>query len=865
MKPFPDKYQQDKAEADWRARWAASSAFKWKSQATAPTDYVIDTPPPTVSGTLHVGHVYSYTQADIIARYFRMSGRNVLYPIGWDDNGLPTERLVEKVKKVRGGAMQRDAFVALCREVIPTYEDQFRELFSRLALSVDWTREYQTISNESRTVSQLSFLDLHRKGLVERRLEPTLWDPADRTAIAQAEVDEIERQGLLNHIPFQVEGGGEAVIATTRPELLAACGALMIHPQHPRAGELLGRRAISPLYKVALPIVADDKVDPEKGTGIVMCCTFGDVMDIQWWRAHKLPLRVIVDRDGRLKGDLPIGTEAWPSLDPEAARTVVEALKGLKAEKARDAIIKILKDKGLVYKQEPTNQMIPVAERSGAPLEIIVTAQWFIKTLDFKSEILAKGREIVWHPDYMRQRFESWVDGLKWDWAISRQRHFGVPFPVWYSKRPGEEGRILVAPPDALPVDPTIDLPKGYAAHEVERETDVMDTWATSSVTPQLVTRTINDSLGLDHAAHRRLFPMALRPQSHEIIRTWAFYTIVKALHHEQTIPWRDIAISGWCLASDGSKMSKSKGDIIDPVRLLNEYGADAVRYWTGNSRLGNDTVLSVNTLQKGKRLITKLWNAAKLAHMALERAPMRPLSPKADLQSGIICHGIDRWLLGHLSEVVAGATEAFEAYEYAQALRITEDFFWHIYCDNYLEMVKSRVGFTGEPNAEQRSALHTLHHATGTIIRLLAPFIPFVTDTLYEIFEDGGSRPDDTIHACGQWPRSEDHVDRSLSREPGDALVELVAAARKVKSDLEVSLRAPVASLTICPGNAELTVDQIRRLVGATSEDLRLMLNAKALAWADDLPRDQPNALSPDESFRVSLLMAEPEKVADR
>jgi valyl-tRNA synthetase len=865
MKPFPEKYQPDKAEVEWRARWAASSAFRWKPQAPGSTDYVIDTPPPTVSGTLHVGHVYSYTQADIIARYFRMSGRNVLYPIGWDDNGLPTERLVEKVKKVRGGAMQRDAFVALCREVIPTYEDQFRQLFSRLALSVDWTREYQTISNESRAVSQLSFLDLYRKGLVERRLEPTLWDPADRTAIAQAEVDEITRQGVLNYIPFQVEGGGEAVIATTRPELLAACGALMIHPQHLRAAELLGRRAISPVYKVVLPIVADDKVDPEKGTGIVMCCTFGDVTDIQWWRTHRLPLRIIVDRDGRLKGDLPIGSEAWPSLDPEAARATVEALKGLKAEKARDAIVKILKDKSLLHRQEPTKQVIPVAERSAAPLEIIVTAQWFIRTLDFKNEILAKGREIAWHPDHMRQRFESWVDGLKWDWAISRQRHFGVPFPVWYSKRSGEQGRVLVASPESLPVDPTIDLPEGYDAHEVERETDVMDTWATSSVTPQLVTRTINDTLGLDHAVHHRLFPMALRPQAHEIIRTWAFYTIVKALHHEQTIPWRNIAVSGWCLASDGSKMSKSKGNIIDPVKLLNEYGSEAVRYWTGTSRLGNDTVLSVNTLQKGKRLITKLWNAAKLTHMALERAPVRPLSPKADVQSGIICHDIDRWLLGHLSQLVGNATEAFEAYEYAQALRVAEDFFWHIYCDNYLEMVKSRIGFTGEPTPEQRSALHTLHHATGTVIRLLAPFIPFVTDTLYEIFEEGRGTPDDTIHACGQWPKSEDQVDRGLSRELGDALLEIVAAARKVKSDLEASLRAPVTSLTIGPGNTVLTVDQISRLIGGTSEDLRLMLNAKTLTWADAPPKDQPNALSPDERFHVSLLMAESRKVADR
>jgi valyl-tRNA synthetase len=603
-------------------------------------------------------------------------------PDGWDDNGLPTERLVEKIEKVRGGEMQPDAFVALCREVIPEYEDQVRELFSRLALSVDWTREYQTISNESRTVSQLSFLDRYHKGLVERRLEPTLWDPAGRTAIAQAEVDEIERQGMLNYIPFAVEGGGEAMVATTRPELLGACAALIVHPQHSRASELFGRRAITPLYKVPVPIVANDKVDLEKGTGIVMCCTFGDVTDIQWWRAHKLPLRVIVDQNGRLKGDLPIGTDAWPTLEPDAAKIALEALKGLKAEKAREAIIKTLSEKGLLRKQEPTWQTVPVAERSGAPLEIIVTAQWFIKTLKFKDEILAKGRQIAWHPDYMRQRFESWVEGLKWDWAISRQRHFGVPFPVWYSKRPGEEGLILVATPQSLPVDPMRDLPEGYAAEEVEAEIDVMDTWATSSVTPQLVTSTINNELGLDHAAHRRLFPMALRPQSHEIIRTWAFYTIVKALHHQQTVPWRNIAISGWCLASDGSKMSKSKGNIIDPVKLLNEHGSDAIRYWTATSRLANDAVLSVNTLRKGKRVVTKLWNAAKLAHIALERTKIEPRSPQADAASGNICHDIDRWLLGHLAEVVGKATEAFESYEYAQALRPAEDFLWHIHCD---------------------------------------------------------------------------------------------------------------------------------------------------------------------------------------
>ena len=507
--------------------------------------------------------------------------------------------------------------------------------------------------------------------------------------------------------------------------------------------------------------------------------------------------------------------------------------------------------------QEHTRQVIPVAERSGTPLEIIVAAQWFIRTLEFKDQFLAKGREIVWHPEQMRQRFESWVQALKWDWAISRQRHFGVPFPVWYSKRRGESGRILVSPPERLPVDPTIDLPDGYSAEDVEPETDVMDTWATSSVTPQLVTRTINDDFGLDRPTHRRLFPMTLRPQSHEIIRTWAFYTIVKAFHHEGNIPWRHIAISGWCLASDGTKMSKSRGNIIDPIRLLNDYGADAVRYWTGTSRLGHDTVLSVNTLQQGKRLVTKLWNAAKLAHIALYQTQLRPHSPKADIEAGIIRHPLDKWLLGHLAEVVKGATDAFEDYEYAQALRLTEEFFWHIHCDNYLEMVKSRVGPSVRRNAEHLSALHTLHHATLTIIRLFAPFIPFVTGTLHDIFEGA---VDDTVHARGKWPRLADHADPQLDRNLGDAFVEIVSAGRKVKSDLAVSLRSPVTTLTISPGNGDMEVEQIRGLLGGTSEDLRLMLNANVLTWSEIVPHGQPNALSPDERFRVGLQMAQPE-----
>ena len=856
MKEFPKKYKPAEAEAACTERWAQDEAFRWDQSAPAGRDYVIDTPPPTVSGTLHVGHVYSYTQADIMARYMRMSGRNVLYPIGWDDNGLPTERLVEKVKKVRGGAMPREDFVALCREVIPEYEQQFRDLFTRLALSVDWSREYQTISDESRTVSQLSFIDLYRKGLLERRMEPTLWDPADRTAIAQAEVEEIEREGKLNHIPFEIEGGGEpAVIATTRPELIGGCGALMIHPDHPRAGELIGKRAITPLYSVPVPILAEDTVDPEKGTGIVMCCTFGDVTDIQWWRTHKLPLRLVIDQAGKMAEALPIGTGDWPTLDAEQAEATVKALAGLKAAKAKEAILEMLQERGLVLKQETTHQVIPVAERSGAPLEIIVTPQWFIRTLDFKDQILAKGREIEWKPDYMRQRFESWVEGLKWDWSISRQRHFGVPLPVWYSRRAGEEGKILVADPDQLPVDPTTDLPAGYAADEVERENDVMDTWATSSVSPQLVTRTVSDELGLDHEAHSRLFPMSLRPQAHEIIRTWAFYTIVKALHHQNDVPWRTIAISGWCLAGDGEKMSKSKGNVVDPIKLLDEYGSDVVRYWTGTSRLGHDTVLSQNTLQQGKRLVNKLWNAVKLAHFALTDAggAVEITTPKGDIESGAVSHPLDRWLLSKLGDTVRRATEAFEAYEYAQALRTIEDFFWRTYCDNYLEIVKRRTRFEGAPEAEQRSALITLAHASDALTRLFAPFLPYVTDVLHDIMAGTGEAHVRTIHARGSWPSLEDQAGTGLFAKQGEAFVAILAGARKVKSELQVSPKAPVETLAILSDGAE----SVDALIGPTAGDLAAVMSASEVTLAEEAPAGATSAMSPeDERFTIALVM---------
>lgn len=855
MSIFDQKYDFRAAETSLLASWADSPVYKWDESVAAELDYVIDTPPPTVSGTLHVGHVYSYTQADIIARFFRMHGRNVLYPIGWDDNGLPTERLVEKIKKVRGGNMAREEFVALCREVIPEYEDQFRDLFSRLGLSVDWSREYQTISDESRAVSQLSFLDLFEKGVLERRLEPTLWDPADRTAIAQSEVEDMERVGLLNTLAFGLEDGGSIEIATTRPELLGGCGALMIHPDHPKAKDLVGKRAISPLYGALVPIIADDGVDPEKGTGVVMCCTFGDVTDINWWRTHKLPLRLVVDEAGKMLETLTIGDANWPVTDADAANKVVAALAGLKIAKAREAIIEMLKDSGDLKEQKETDQVIPIAERSGFPLEIIVTPQWFIKTLDFKDELLAKGREVNWHPANMRQRFESWVNGLKWDWAISRQRHFGVPLPVWYSKRPGEEGKILLPTKDQLPVDPLKDAPEGYTVDEVTPEKDVFDTWATSSVSPQIISRTISAENGYDHDLHKRVFPMAMRPQAHEIIRTWAFYTIVKSLHHQNEVPWRDICISGWCLAADGTKMSKSKGNIVNPIKMLDENGSDIVRYWTGTSRLGNDTSLSPNTLKQGKRLVNKLWNAAKLAESSFVGGIPAAGTPIEDIEAGTITHPLDLWLLGRLSDTVTKATTNMEKYEYANAFRAAEDFFWSDFCDNYLELVKYRVRDIGAaPSAEERSAQHTLLHTVRAVLRLFAPLMPYVTETISPAFALPGDAAEG-IHARGNWPKAADLPAPATNSDLGQAVVETVAGMRKVKSNLGVSMRTEVTTLHVWP--LEGDADALAKLVEPATRDLLETSTAHEIVFAKPTDADVPTAEAPAGTLNVALVIA--------
>ncbi|HLY54660.1 MAG TPA: valine--tRNA ligase [Stellaceae bacterium] len=794
----PKQYDFAATEAKWREAWAASPVFAWDPAAPRDQSYVIDTPPPTVSGYLHIGHVYSYTQTDLLARFQRMSGKNVFYPMGFDDNGLPTERLVEKRRNIRASDMTREEFIAICEAEVAEAEEDFRSLIRGIALSVDWSLEYRTISPLSRRISQLSVLDLFEKGHLYRTLQPTLWDPADRTALAQAEVTEKEDHGTMWRVAFDRAEGGTVEIGTTRPELMAACVALLVHPDHPRAGELVGGTAVTPLFRVEVPIIADERVDPEKGTGVVMCCTFGDTTDIEWWRDHGLPTRVIVTREGRI-GDLSgIGGAGWPSRDADSARRAAARLEGLKVKAAREMMATLLAEDGRIVASEPVTRMVPSAERSGAPLEILVTPQWFVHVLDKKDALIAKGRQIEWHPEYMRQRFEIWTENLKWDWCISRQRFFGVPFPFWYSKRAGEEGRIIPAHPDDLPVNPLVDLPRGYVRDEVEPDPDVMDTWATSSVSPQLNSHGISAEHPVDPVRHAKLFPADLRPQAHEIIRTWAFYTILKSHLHEGKAPWHDVAVSGWCLAPDRQKMSKSKGNSIEPHDLLEKWGADVVRYWTATSRLGLDTAFSEDVLKIGKRLQTKLWNAARFTMLQLGEFGGTPTSPAADAADGIITEPLDRWILSRLARTVDTATVHFRDFDYADALAAVERFFWADLCDNYLELVKGRsYGEVGGETA-RRSACHTLWHALETVLRLFAPVMPHLTEELYATHFPGRSAGLGSVHARGAWPKTADQLIDEAAEASGAAATAVLAAVRKWKSERKLSIKAPIAVLTI-------------------------------------------------------------------
>lgn len=846
MKTLPKNYDHKEREKHWQEHWVSAGTYHFHDDQPRDQTFVIDTPPPTVSGVLHMGHIFSYTQADFVARYQRMSGKDVFYPMGFDDNGLPTERLVEKTKNVRGSAMPRADFVTLCREVVKDAEDEFRRLFKSTALSVDWRQEYQTINNDVQKLSQASFVDLFKKEQAYRDFRPTYWDWVDQTAIASAEIEEKELPGYQCTIPFGLmpkaawdkgERPGfdsleKVQVMTTRPELLGACVALLCHPDD--KNKLEGKVAISPLFNVVVPIGFDEKVDKEKGTGFVMCCSWGDDTDKEWIAKYGFAWRPFLGMDGRLhseitgegkdtkisfragKGDFSITSAN--ALDISKTAEVFRALENSKLirdikneNSAKGKALKLLDEAGLLLpmgeKQEKIvakTQMVKCAERSGTPIEIIPTHQWFVRIVDKKDELLAKGAACTWYPEYMRIRLNQWIEGLKEDWCISRQRFFGVPFPVWYSKRAGEEGKILYADFDQLPVDPMVDLPKGYKRDEVTADVDVMDTWATSSISPQLNSKGICDGFAIDAKRHAKLFPADIRPQAHEIIRTWAFYTIVKAHLHQNTIPWKNVMISGWCLAADKTKMSKSKGNVVTPVALIEDKGSDAVRYWASTSRLGTDTAFSEELLKIGKKLVTKLWNASNFASLNLSKLTGKPSTAAEDTKKGLITETLDLWILSRLSQCIKKATQQFEIFEYCDARVSIEDFFWNDFCDNYLELVKARAygeseGTLPKPTpAAQQSALYTIYHCLEALLRLFAPFVPHVTEELYSHIFDEQYVKTGSVHSRGMWPKAEQYPYDAAAELSGMACVDVLNVIRKAKSEANVSIKYPVAEVQV-------------------------------------------------------------------
>ena len=818
---FKDKLDIPEIEAKWQKIWNASDIYKWDSTKSKEEIFSIDTPPPTVSGELHMGHVFSYTQVDFIARFQRMSGKSVFYPIGFDDNGLPTERLVEKVKKIRAKDLSREEFIKVCEEVVLETEEKFRNIYKSLGLSFDWEQEYQTISSKSRKLSQMSFIDLYNKRKIIRKFGPSFWDVIDQTAIAQAENVDKEQTGILNDIKFKTVNGEEIVIATTRPEMLPACVAIFYHPNDDRYQHLKNTRAIVPFFNNQVPILPDEDVEQEKGTGLVMCCTFGDIQDIEWWRKHKLNTIECIDLHGKMKN--------------------ADFLNGLKIKEARELVIEKLKSERLLLNQNEVVQNVKCAERSGGILEIIPTYQWYIEVLPYKADLHRKNDECNWHPKFMKDRLSSWIDGLNQDWCISRQRYFGVPFPVWYSKRKGEEGKILVANVAKLPVDPYVDLPDGYTRQEVKPETDVMDTWATSALTPQLSSHGISEDFMLDKDRHNKLFPYDLRPQAHEIIRTWAFGTLVKSFFHQGSIPWKNLMISGWCLASDKSKMSKSKGNVVTPEKLIKDQGADVIRYWASSSKLGMDIVYSDQIFKIGKKLVTKLWNAGKFVDFHINGSDRRINFLKDDINNGAIFCDLDLWIISSLYKVVENATNSFKNYEYCDARVFVENFFWNNFCDNYLELVKTRVYDEENKNPkEKKSAILTLNYVFNTLLKLFAPYMPHVTEELNSILY---GKNNEMVNQINIWPKLDDFYYSADSLSIGTHVLNILELVRKYKSTKEFSLRSEIDKIHFSGKEIELSA----------LLDLKNACNSKEMKYLDNI--EQPDLRSNCDKYSILVL----------
>jgi valyl-tRNA synthetase len=806
----PDKVGVEGLEAKWGPSWDSLGTYSFDKSAAKESIYSIDTPPPTVSGSLHVGHVFSYTHTDLIARYQRMTGKEVYYPMGWDDNGLPTERRVQNFYGVRcdptlayqdgfvppfeGGdgksskaadqiPISRRNFIELCEKLTLEDEKHFEALWRQLGLSIDWSQTYQTISPDAQAVSQKAFLNNLARGEAYQAMAPTLWDVTFRTAVAQAELEDRDQPGAYHRIGFDGPDG-KIFIETTRPELIPACVALVAHPDDERYQPMFGKTVKTPLFGVEVPVLAHHLAQKDKGSGIAMICTFGDVTDVIWWRELDLPNRAILGWDGRIISEAP------DVISDAKGKEIFAQLAGKTVFSAKQTIVELLQQSGdMIGEPKPITHPVKFFEKGDKPLEIVSTRQWYIRNggrdQALREKLIALGKGLKFHPDFMRVRYENWVNGLTGDWLISRQRFFGVPIPVWYQLDADgnpDFDKVLTPNAAALPVDPSTDTPEGFT--ESQRgvpngfigEVDIMDTWATSSLTPQLAGGWIADP-----EKYAKVFPFDLRPQGQDIIRTWLFSTVLRSFQEEGVLPWSDAALSGWILDPDRKKMSKSKGNVVVPNDLLDEHGSDAVRYWAASARLGTDAAFDVGQMKVGRRLAIKVLNAAKFV-----------LSFEATTETSEVSEPIDRAMLSALSEVVEQAGIAFQAYDHTKALEVAETFFWN-FTDDYLELVKERAyGQATTPQA-QASAVLALRIALHTQLRLLAPFIPFATEEAWSWWQEG------SIHRS-VWPEASELAGFTKGQAASmlQSASEALMGVRKAKSDQQLSMKAEISSLTI-------------------------------------------------------------------
>ena len=823
----PEKASVDGLEAKWVPAWEQSGVYRFDEAATREQIYSIDTPPPTASGSLHVGHVFSYTHTDVVARFQRMLGKEVFYPMGWDDNGLPTERRVQNYYGVRcdpslpyqpnftppqtGGdnksskasdqlPISRQNFIELCEKLTEEDEKAFENLWRNLGLSVDWSQTYRTISKEAQRVSQQAFLNNLRRGEAYVSLAPTLWDVTFRTAVAQAELEDREMPGAYHKVGFDGPDG-KIFIETTRPELIPACVALVAHPDDDRYKKYFGKTAKTPLFGVEVPIVSHRLAQIDKGSGIAMICTFGDVTDVVWWRELKLETRPILGFDGRILQEGPAAVLAGQG------KALYEELIGKTVFSAKERIVEALKESGdLVGDPRPITHPVKFFEKGDKPLEIVSTRQWYIKNggsdQALSKRLIDLGKEMNFHPAFMRVRLEDWINGLNGDWLISRQRFFGVPIPVWYqldeSGNPNYESPIL--PSDqALPIDPSSDVPIGFSEDQRGKpggfigELDIMDTWATSSLTPQLA-----GGWPIDEKRFKNVFPYDLRPQGQDIIRTWLFSTLLRSQLEHGGLPWKNAAISGWILDPDRKKMSKSKGNVVVPNELLENHGSDAVRYWAASARLGTDAAFDEGQMKIGRRLAIKLLNAARFA-LSFE------------MPQGVteVTEEIDLSMLASLSDVVRTATDAFASYDHTKALETAESFFW-TFTDDYLELVKDRAYGAQFSDQERGSAVLALRSALSVLVRLFAPFLPFASEEVWSWWQEG------SVHQAA-WPT----VDELKGSTPNlmGLTSEALILIRKSKSDLKLSMKAEIAQLKLKAPSLMKSVAKDLQSVGNIAE----------------------------------------------